>query len=123
MFGPPGYFYVYLTYGMHYMLNVVSEPEEKACAVLIRALIPENGTEIMTHHRKGRTDLTDGPAKLTQAFAIDKGFNGVDMINSKSLFITTGIAFNKKAVNAKKRIGIEYAAKKDRDALLRYVLQ
>ena len=121
MFGPPGYFYVYFTYGMHYMLNVVSEPEESACAVLIRALIPEKGIEIMKRHRKGRTDLTDGPAKLTQALAIDKSFNGVDMINSESLFITTSISVNKKEIKTTKRIGIDYAEKKDRDALLRFV--
>ena len=122
MFGPPGYFYVYLIYGIHNMFNIVSEPEESACAVLIRGMIPEAGLERMKENRKGREDLTSGPGKLTQALAIDGDFNGVDMITSEDLFITSGISVEKEKIEATSRIGIDYAEKKDKDALLRFVL-
>lgn len=122
MFGPPGYFYVYLTYGMYHMLNIVSEPADCPCAVLIRGVIPETGLETMQAHRKGRKDLANGPGKLTQAYDIDKRFNGIDMINSKTLFITSGISVKKENIKAVPRIGIAYAEKKDRDAFLRFVM-
>lgn len=122
MFGPPGYFYVYLTYGMYHMLNIVSEPAESPCAVLIRGMIPETGLEIMQANRKGRKDLATGPGKLTQSCDIDKRFNGIDMINSKTLFITSGISVKEEKIKAVPRIGIAYAEKKDRDAFLRFVM-
>lgn len=81
MFGPPGHLYVYFTYGMHYCCNVVVGPEGHGSAVLIRAVEPLEGTEIMTVNRKGRdgVDLTNGPAKLCQAYGIDKSWNGHDL--------------------------------------------
>ena len=122
MFGPPGYFYVYLTYGMYHMLNIVSEPAGNPCAVLIRGVIPETGLAIMQANRKGRKDLANGPGKLTRAYDIDGQFNGIDMINSKTLFITSGISVKKEAIKAVPRIGIAYAEKKDREAFLRFVM-
>jgi DNA-3-methyladenine glycosylase len=83
MFGPPGHAYVYFTYGMHYMLNVVTEPVGIAAAVLIRALEPLDGMEIMAEWRGlGSTsatiaNLTNGPGRLCQALGIDLGLNGV----------------------------------------------
>jgi DNA-3-methyladenine glycosylase len=82
IFGPPGHAYVYLSYGMHECLNIVAEPEGSAGCVLIRALEPLEGLEIMRHRRpKARSDqgLTSGPGKLTQALAITRAHNGVDM--------------------------------------------
>jgi DNA-3-methyladenine glycosylase len=79
MFGPPGVLYVYFTYGMHHCANVVTGPEGDGQAVLIRAVLPLQGVELMML-RRGRPDHTaDGPAKLCQAFAIDLSFNGVDL--------------------------------------------
>src|SRR5512142_651054 len=69
MYGQPGRAYVYFTYGMHWMLNVVSEAEHFPAAVLIRALEPEEGQDVMHQHRPVPypIELCRGPAKLTQA--------------------------------------------------------
>lgn len=81
MFGPAGYLYVYFTYGMHYCCNVVCGPEGHGSAVLIRAVEPLDGEELMMDFRGGKTeaDLTNGPAKLCQAFRIDRVLNGQDL--------------------------------------------
>jgi len=89
MFGDPGYAYVYLTYGMHHCLNFVTERKGFPAAVLIRALEPAEGIEIMRKRRKtveypakgGKDlkDLTTGPAKLCQALGIDRTLNGADL--------------------------------------------
>jgi DNA-3-methyladenine glycosylase len=78
MFGPAGYAYVYFTYGMHWMFNVVTGAPGDANAVLIRALEPEQGEEIMGRRRSGRprAEWTNGPAKLAQALEIDKSLDG-----------------------------------------------
>jgi DNA-3-methyladenine glycosylase len=81
MFGHPGYAYVYLTYGMHHCLNLVTEKKGYPAAVLIRALEPDEGIQIMKR-RRGRQkpkDLTSGPGKLCQALDIDRRLNGADL--------------------------------------------
>lgn len=77
MFGPPGYLYVYFTYGMHYCCNIVTGPTGHGSAVLIRALEPLEGRTIMSQNRHGLSgeSLTNGPAKLCQALEIDKTMN------------------------------------------------
>lgn len=84
MFGPAGHLYVYFTYGMHYCCNVVTGPEGQGSAVLIRAIEPIEGAEIMLRNRQGRggIELTNGPAKLCEAFHIDKSWNGHDLRGS-----------------------------------------
>jgi DNA-3-methyladenine glycosylase len=81
MFGASGHLYVYFTYGMHYCCNVVVGPKGHGSAVLIRAVEPIKGEDIMSANRRSRTGvaLTNGPAKLCQALAIDKLFNGHDL--------------------------------------------
>ncbi|MFW6182452.1 MAG: DNA-3-methyladenine glycosylase [Chloroflexota bacterium] len=80
MFGPPGYAYVYFTYGMHWMFNVVTGEEGAANAVLVRALEPLEGEALMRQHRgRPRAEWTDGPAKLAQALAIDENLNGANL--------------------------------------------
>jgi DNA-3-methyladenine glycosylase len=81
MFGQPGHAYVYLTYGMHHCLNLVTERKGYPAAVLIRALEPADGVEWMKKKRKRRklTDLASGPAKLCQALGIGRETNGVDL--------------------------------------------
>jgi DNA-3-methyladenine glycosylase len=82
IFGPPGHAYVYLSYGIHECLNLVAESEGKAGAVLVRALEPVSGIEVMRLRRpsaRSDRDLTSGPGKLTQALAITRAHNGVDV--------------------------------------------
>ena len=89
MYGPPGHAYVYFTYGMHWMLNAVTEPEGFPAAVLLRAIQPLEGAELISQRRQGRDCL--GPAKLTQALAIDQAFNGADLSDPRSgLWIEAG---------------------------------
>lgn len=78
MFGPAGYLYVYFTYGMHYCCNVVVGEDGYGAAVLIRAVEPLDGVEVIYQNRKGRkgADITNGPAKLCQALGINKSMNG-----------------------------------------------
>jgi DNA-3-methyladenine glycosylase len=81
LFGPPGRAYVYLSYGIHSLLNAVAEPEGDAAAVLIRALEPIEGIELM-RERRGTDDVTQlcsGPGKLTQALGVGLDLNGADL--------------------------------------------
>jgi DNA-3-methyladenine glycosylase len=80
MFGPAGHLYVYFTYGMHYCCNIVVGEEGYGAAVLLRALEPIEGLKTM-EERRGRRgkEVTNGPAKLCQAFGIDKAMNGHDL--------------------------------------------
>ncbi|MDP9188075.1 MAG: DNA-3-methyladenine glycosylase [Actinomycetota bacterium] len=78
IFGPPGRAYVYLSYGMHSLLNAVAEPDGNAAAVLIRALEPTDGIELM-RERRAREELSElcsGPGKLTQALDVGLDLNG-----------------------------------------------
>jgi DNA-3-methyladenine glycosylase len=81
MWGPPGHAYVYFTYGMHWMLNIVTEQAGYPAAVLIRAIAPEEGLRTMRRRRRVGSDarLTDGPAKLCQALGIGRSFDGADL--------------------------------------------
>ena len=88
MFGEPGHAYVYFTYGMHYMLNLVTEAKGRPCAVLVRAIMPLTGVKEMEARRKRvGTQLTNGPAKLCQALSIDKSLNGWDLTRGKELWL------------------------------------
>ena len=80
MYGPPGLAYVYFTYGMHWMLNLVTEAEGFPAAVLIRAIQPLEGISCMQDRRGGKplSQLANGPAKLTQALGIAREQNGLD---------------------------------------------
>jgi DNA-3-methyladenine glycosylase len=89
IFGPAGIAYVYLSYGTHHLLNVVCEPEGVGSAVLIRALRPETGEELMARRRGRSRDLCNGPGRLTQALGIDLAYDGRD-ITSGSLTISEG---------------------------------
>ncbi len=109
MYGKPGLAYVYFTYGMHWMLNVVSEEEHFPAAVLIRALEPQEGIDVMLQHRPvpRSIDLCRGPAKLTQALRIDQALNGVDLCNRRSdLWIETGVPVPARSVMRGPRVGL-----------------
>ena len=113
MFGGPGKAYVYFTYGMHWMLNLVCEAEGLPAAVLIRAIRPVEGLEVMRMLRPTLADKPgwlNGPAKLTQALAIGREQNGVDVCSEDGgLWIESGITMPGEEVETTPRIGIGYA--------------
>jgi DNA-3-methyladenine glycosylase len=83
LFGPPGCAYVYRSYGIHALLNAVCEPEGVGAAVLIRALEPLDGEELMFDRRRvhRRDDLCSGPGKLTQALDVELHHNGTSLLD------------------------------------------
>lgn len=89
LYGPPGVSYVYLNYGMHYLLNAVTEPEGRPAAVLIRALAPLEGVDTMRRRRGGRTRVADdaalarGPGNLGRALGISLRQNRMDLVASR----------------------------------------
>lgn len=89
MFGPPGFTYVYFCYGNHYLLNIVTEKKGKPGAVLIRALEPLTNIDEMKKRRRvfDKNQLTNGPGKLTEALAIGKKENNIDVIKDKNIYI------------------------------------
>ena len=112
LFGPPGHAYVYFTYGMHWLLNFVTEAEGRPAAVLVRALVPVSGVATMRRLRRGRPDriLTDGPGKLTQALDIDGDFNGYDLCAATArLFVEAAPPVPESAVGYGPRVGVNYA--------------
>lgn len=124
MFGKPGHAYVYFTYGMHYLVNIVTEEEGNPCAVLLRAIEPLEGIEQMQLNRGGRSkNLVDGPAKLCQALNIDILFNGLNLTSGERLWVENYKNIPEREVCRTPRIGIGYAQKKDRDALWRFCIK
>lgn len=105
MFGEAGHAYIYFTYGNHWMLNAVTEKEGFPAAVLIRAIQPIEGIELMMKRRQGRD--TFGPGKLTQAMGISKRQNYVDLTEPTSpLRIEAGVKVSDKNVTIGARVGL-----------------
>jgi DNA-3-methyladenine glycosylase len=112
LFGPPGHAYVYLSYGIHSLLNAVAEPEGSAAAVLIRALEPTEGVDLM-RERRGRDpveDLCSGPGKLTEALGVGLKLNGADLLEPPFEIRERDSAWTKVVITASPRIGITKAA-------------
>lgn len=107
MFGPSGFSYVYMIYGMYHCLNIVTEKKGNPSAVLIRALDYEN---------------CDGPGKLCRRLKIDRKLNAVDLIKSNLLWVENGeTKIKKNKIKKGKRIGVDYAGKW-KDKLWRFYL-
>ncbi len=109
LYGPPGLAYVYFTYGMHWLFNVVVDREGTPAAVLVRALWPEEGLERMAARRAGRPfrQWTDGPAKLCRALDIDGRFHGLDLTTADApLFLEFAWQFPLRAVTTGPRVGL-----------------
>jgi DNA-3-methyladenine glycosylase len=110
LFGPPGRAYVYLSYGIHSLLNFVAEPEGDAAAVLIRALEPSAGLESMRRRRGERpdADLCSGPGKLTEALGIGLDANGADLTADPFLLLPPEAGWTGEVVTSP-RVGITKA--------------
>jgi DNA-3-methyladenine glycosylase len=109
MYGPPGHAYVYFTYGMHWMLNFVVEEEGFPAAILIRAIQPVEGENLIAERRgsQPRSRWTDGPAKLCQALDINKRFNGADLCAPQArLFVEYGNSIPDARVTTGPRVGL-----------------
>jgi DNA-3-methyladenine glycosylase len=111
LFGPPGRAYVYRSYGIHALLNAVSEPDGVGAAVLIRALEPVEGLEAMrTRRRLERLeDLCSGPGRLTQALGIGLHHNGADLARGPVRFEPRPADWNERVLASAPRVGINKA--------------
>jgi len=120
LFGPPGRSYVYFTYGMHWCFNAVTGPEGEAAAVLIRAVEPLAGLELM-RARRGREALRDlcrGPARLTQAFGISREQNELCLHSSRLRIHPRTPLHLPAGIEVSPRIGVRAA----KDLLWRFTL-
>ncbi|WP_367566632.1 DNA-3-methyladenine glycosylase [Lacrimispora sp.] len=130
MYGEPGHSYVYLIYGMYHCFNMVTGPQGVPQAVLIRALEPVEGLDLMAYNRyqkpygelskKQITGLTSGPGKLCRAFLIDKELNGEDLCGSR-LYVEEGET-NGLSIVESRRVGIDYA-EEAKDFLWRFYIE
>jgi DNA-3-methyladenine glycosylase len=109
MWGPPGHAYVYLSYGVHWLLNVVAEPEGQPAAILIRAVEPLNGLEHIAARRIGRLprEWTSGPGRLARALEVTQALNTADLTTpAAGLWIEAGEPVPDSAVRTGPRIGL-----------------
>jgi len=111
LFGPPGRAYVYRSYGIHALLNAVSEPEGVGAAVLIRALEPIEGIELMRARRglESLRALCSGPGKLTQALGIELVDNGLDLERGPVTIAERPADWRDVGVTVDRRVGITKA--------------
>lgn len=120
MYGQGGNAYVYLCYGIHHLFNIVTNKKEIPHAVLIRAVIPKEGIDIVLKRRKQKsltTKISDGPGTLSQALGIKTLHSGISLSGGLIWIEDRAVQFDKKDVKAGARIGVDYAGK---DALLPY---
>jgi DNA-3-methyladenine glycosylase len=112
LFGPPGHAYVYFSYGIHSLLNAVAEDEGVGAAVLIRALEPVEGIELMRERRGVARDeeLCNGPGKLTQALGIGLSLNGTSLEDGPIEVLRREPGARKPRIVMGERIGISKAA-------------
>ena len=112
MYGTGGTAYVYFVYGMYYQFNVVTNVEDSPHAVLVRAVEPLEGLEIMRRRRPGRSEyeLTSGPGRLCIAMGIDRALDKADLLGDR-VWIEEGVSISPRQIARGPRIGIDYAEK------------
>jgi DNA-3-methyladenine glycosylase len=110
MYGIGGTAYVYFVYGMYNQFNVVTNVEDIPHAILVRALEPVEGLDIVRRRRKGRSEyeLTSGPGRLCIAMGIDRGLDKADLLGRK-VWIEEGVSVSPRDIARGPRIGIDYA--------------
>lgn len=109
MYGPPGHAYVYFTYGNHWLFNCITQAEGQPHAVLIRAVQPLEGLDLIARRRRGQPEArwTDGPGKLTQALGIDGRHNGTDLTAPTAIiFVQPGRPIPDRQVLVGPRVGL-----------------
>ncbi len=112
LYSPGGVAYVYICYGIHYLLNVVTNGKDIPHAILLRAILPTDGIELMVKRRgKKILDRTtaNGPGNLSQALGVTRSFNGEELTGSRIWIEDRGIIPKKEEIIASPRIGIDYA--------------
>lgn len=112
MFQKGGISYIYLCYGMHHLFNVVTAPEGVPHAILVRAILPVDGINIMLKRRKMKAlspRLSAGPGTLTQSLGITTALNGTSLTQGPIVIEDRGIKIAKKNIVAGPRVGIDYA--------------
>ena len=121
MFGPPGFAYVYIVYGIYHCLNFVTELEGSPAAVLLRAAEPEEGKEIMSRLSPGNSgcDLLNGPGKFCRSFGLTRDQNGLDLIGNRMYLEDRLVAVTQ--IRQSTRIGVRNGANRpwrfyDRDS-------
>ncbi len=122
LYGPRGHAYVYFTYGMYFCLNFVARQKDvTAGGVLIRAVQPIEGIEYMEklRHKHSTHGLTNGPGKLTQALAINRDLNGIDVTKKGELYVLDAPLIPDKKIIHTTRIGISKA----QDDILRFYIK
>lgn len=125
MYQPGGIAYVYLCYGIHHLFNVVTDVQDKADAVLIRAIEPLEGKKLMMERRSSQKigpTLTAGPGRLTQALGITTDFDTADLTGNTIWIEDRGNIISKDEVVAAKRVGVDYAGA-DADRPWRFYLR
>jgi DNA-3-methyladenine glycosylase len=126
MYGPAGFAYVYFNYGMHWMLNVVTENEEFPAAVLLRAIEPLEGIEAMQRLRGGKElhSLCSGPARLTQALGITGEQNSLDLCQASSeVWVEYGTTSPRQSIARTPRVGIAQTPEPWRSKSWRYLIK
>ena len=125
MYGKPGRAYIYFTYGMHWCFNTVCGPAGFPAAVLVRAIEPDEGLDLIEINRPGikPADWCSGPARLCKALGIDGDLNGVYLCESDSpLFIEDAFLVEEADVTVSPRVGIQYAPEPWRSLPWRFTL-
>lgn len=122
-YGEGGYAYIYLIYGMHICMNIVTNKQDRPEVILLRALEPLEGIELMKKRRKINNVkmLCNGPGKLSQAMGITKGEYGTDLCGGE-LYLEDGETLQKEQIVKSKRINIDYA-EEAKDYLWRFTIK
>ncbi len=123
MFGEGGHAYVYMIYGMYYCFNIVTNGLNVPYAILIRALEPIEGIELMQKriNKEKITQLCNGPGKLCKAMAINKNDNGIDLCGNK-IYLIEGERIEEENIIATPRINIDYSGAA-KDYLWRFIIK